>query len=416
MALRRPGSAAVIAAASIRREPRTRGTRADARSERDGSRRADADDDDEQAHGDVAAQRSAHGSAQLPSRPERAAALRRPGRGASQPARRAVAAAAAAAIVALAGAGTFASRDALPGDPMYGVKRVAESTGYALTFGEQAKARRHLEQAQRRLDEVEGSGRPERTAAAPPPRRPKPTRMRSTMQEFDATRPRARACCSPGRRRTPRRWTTCGAWATEQSARLSEIRVGAARGPGRGRRVARAADRLLGETGALRWRSAPSCDGGHRPARDADGSVRSRRPPSCASDGRGDDEDGTAPAAPSAADARAAADSRRPPGDEPTDEDAAPRRPAPETARVTDPRADCRRPSDEPRPNVGGAPALGRRRRAAPAAAAAPVDLPPARLPHGRASRSAADGPAGEPPEPRAVRARGVCGRGGAAT
>ena len=65
-------------------------------------------------------------------------------------------AAAAAALVALAGTGTFASRDALPGDPMYGVKRVAESTGYALTFGEQAKARRHLEQAQRRLDEVEG--------------------------------------------------------------------------------------------------------------------------------------------------------------------------------------------------------------------------------------------------------------------
>src|SRR6476469_9575742 len=65
-------------------------------------------------------------------------------------------AAAAAALVALAGTGTFSSRDALPGDPMYGVKRVAESTGYALTFGEQAKARRHLEQAQRRLDEVEG--------------------------------------------------------------------------------------------------------------------------------------------------------------------------------------------------------------------------------------------------------------------
>src|SRR6185436_12299533 len=65
-------------------------------------------------------------------------------------------AAAAAALVALAGTGAFASQDALPGDPMYGIKRVAESTGYALTFGEQAKARRHLEQAQRRLDEVEG--------------------------------------------------------------------------------------------------------------------------------------------------------------------------------------------------------------------------------------------------------------------
>ena len=65
-------------------------------------------------------------------------------------------AAAAAALVALAGTGTFASQDALPGDPMYGIKRVAESTSYALTFGEKAKARRHLEQAQRRLDEVEG--------------------------------------------------------------------------------------------------------------------------------------------------------------------------------------------------------------------------------------------------------------------
>ena len=135
-------------------------------------------------------------------------------------------AAAAAALVALAGTGTFASRDALPGDPMYGVKRVAESTGYALTFGEQAKARRHLEQAQRRLDEVEGlvtRDQTERAGDAPAD----PTEqqlVRSTMQEFDTNANEGSRQLLSGPAPDAAQVDDVRQWATEQSARLSGMR------------------------------------------------------------------------------------------------------------------------------------------------------------------------------------------------
>ena len=134
-------------------------------------------------------------------------------------------AAAAAALVALAGTGTFASQDALPGDPLYDVKRVAESTGYALTFGEQAKARRHLEQAQRRLDEVEGMVTRDQAARASgaPADAADQELVRSTMQEFDSN-------ANEGSRllladaADPAQVDDVREWATEQSARLSGLR------------------------------------------------------------------------------------------------------------------------------------------------------------------------------------------------
>ena len=153
-------------------------------------------------------------------------------------------AAAAAALVALAGTGTFASQDALPGDPMYGVKRVAESTGYALTFGEQAKARRHLEQAQRRLDEVEGmvARRPDRAGE----RRPRRTRADQRAacarrcRSSTATRARARACCSPGTPPDTAQVDEVRTWATRAvGAAVGHAVDAACAGPGR--RVARAA-------------------------------------------------------------------------------------------------------------------------------------------------------------------------------
>ena len=49
--------------------------------------------------------------------------------------------------LALAGAGILASREALPGDGLYAVKRVSESTGLALTFDEVSRAHRHLDLA-----------------------------------------------------------------------------------------------------------------------------------------------------------------------------------------------------------------------------------------------------------------------------
>jgi len=46
------------------------------------------------------------------------------------------------------------SRSALPGDPLYGVKRAGESTALGLTFGDQEKARKHLEFATNRITEL----------------------------------------------------------------------------------------------------------------------------------------------------------------------------------------------------------------------------------------------------------------------
>jgi uncharacterized protein DUF5667 len=62
--------------------------------------------------------------------------------------------AAAAVLIALGGLGMLLSKDALPGDPLYGVKRAGESTALGLTFGQQAKAEKHLQFADNRLDEL----------------------------------------------------------------------------------------------------------------------------------------------------------------------------------------------------------------------------------------------------------------------
>jgi hypothetical protein len=68
--------------------------------------------------------------------------------------RMAVVAGAAAAATAIAGVGIGASKS-LPGDAFYGVKRTTENVQLALTTGQEAKGKRHLEFAQTRLNEVE---------------------------------------------------------------------------------------------------------------------------------------------------------------------------------------------------------------------------------------------------------------------
>ncbi|HVF20973.1 MAG TPA: DUF5667 domain-containing protein [Mycobacteriales bacterium] len=58
-----------------------------------------------------------------------------------------------AAVVAIAGVSTAGVRS-LPGDPFYSVKRTGESAQLALTHGDVGRGKRHLELAERRLDEV----------------------------------------------------------------------------------------------------------------------------------------------------------------------------------------------------------------------------------------------------------------------
>jgi len=62
--------------------------------------------------------------------------------------------AAAAVLIALGGLSLVLSKDALPGDPLYNVKLAGESVTLGLTFGQQAKAEKHLEFADNRLNEL----------------------------------------------------------------------------------------------------------------------------------------------------------------------------------------------------------------------------------------------------------------------
>lgn len=79
-------------------------------------------------------------------------------------ARLAVAAAAVLCLLlSLTGMSVLLSRDALPGDPLYGVKRTTESASLGLTFDDESRALKHLEFAASRVAEMETLA--DRTAA-----------------------------------------------------------------------------------------------------------------------------------------------------------------------------------------------------------------------------------------------------------
>ncbi|MFC3449716.1 DUF5667 domain-containing protein [Amycolatopsis speibonae] len=66
-----------------------------------------------------------------------------------------LAAAAVALVLALGGITLLLSKDALPGDPLYGIKRAGESASLGLTFDERDKAKKHLEFAANRVGELD---------------------------------------------------------------------------------------------------------------------------------------------------------------------------------------------------------------------------------------------------------------------
>ncbi len=73
-----------------------------------------------------------------------------------------------AAVLALGALTVLLSRGALPGDMLYGLKRASESTEIGLTSGQEAKARKHLDVAALRLDEVQQLVQRDSTTAAGP--------------------------------------------------------------------------------------------------------------------------------------------------------------------------------------------------------------------------------------------------------
>lgn len=71
-------------------------------------------------------------------------------------ARLAVAAAAVLCLLmSLGGMSVLLSRDALPGDPLYGIKRTTENASLGLTFDDESRALKHLEFAAARVTEME---------------------------------------------------------------------------------------------------------------------------------------------------------------------------------------------------------------------------------------------------------------------
>ena len=58
-------------------------------------------------------------------------------------------------LMSLGGMSVLLSRDALPGDPLYGVKRTAEGASLGLTFDDESRALKHLEFAASRVTEME---------------------------------------------------------------------------------------------------------------------------------------------------------------------------------------------------------------------------------------------------------------------
>jgi hypothetical protein len=129
-----------------------------------------------------------------------------------------VGAAASAVMLAIASGGVLASSDALPGDNLYPVKRVAESAGVALTFDDASRARRHLEMAATRLSEVEQLAR---NSQSPPA----PEVFTSAMDDFDtATNEGSQLLLSAAE--ADKGGTAAGdlnKWASEQSDRLTEL-------------------------------------------------------------------------------------------------------------------------------------------------------------------------------------------------
>jgi hypothetical protein len=73
-----------------------------------------------------------------------------------------------ACVLALGALTVLLSRGALPGDMLYGLKRASESTEIGLTSGQEAKARKHLDVASLRLDEIQDLVQRDSTTAAGP--------------------------------------------------------------------------------------------------------------------------------------------------------------------------------------------------------------------------------------------------------
>ncbi|OLT13387.1 hypothetical protein BJF78_03385 [Pseudonocardia sp. CNS-139] len=130
-----------------------------------------------------------------------------------------VGAAALVVMLGLTGGGFVASRDALPGDNLYALKRAGESAELAFTFDEAARAQRHLQFAANRLTEVEQMvARGEQTAD--------PAAFSTAISEFDTSTGEGSRLLLGAAEDTGQtaELDTLHSWAAQQSERLTELR------------------------------------------------------------------------------------------------------------------------------------------------------------------------------------------------
>ncbi|MBA3907162.1 MAG: hypothetical protein H0X35_10840 [Pseudonocardiales bacterium] len=146
----------------------------------------------------------------LPSRPSA-----RPTAGAPSIRRRlmSVGAAALLTVIAIAGGGVFASRGSLPGDPLYAIKRATEAASGIFAGGDASRARRDLNLAATRLDEIQAMVRESADAGL----------ISSALQDFNvATSEGSRLVLSGND--SENTYADLVSWSTQQSARLSQLR------------------------------------------------------------------------------------------------------------------------------------------------------------------------------------------------
>jgi Domain of unknown function (DUF5667) len=122
-------------------------------------------------------------------------------------------------IGSLTGMSLLLSRDALPGDALYGVKRTAEAAEMGLTFGDEGRALKHLEFAAARLSEIETLARryPDRDSA------PVGSYL-TALTDFDNDAAAgSRQLIAVATRSDGSQLDALGAWAQQQSSRLTAV-------------------------------------------------------------------------------------------------------------------------------------------------------------------------------------------------
>lgn len=163
-----------------------------------------------------------------------------------------------AALAVIAGVTSTVSRDALPGDAMYGVKRASESVGGVFTVGEQAEATRQLDLARSRVDELESLV----ARSTPPP----PGAVAAAMKDFDratSTGSRMMLTGSGTDSTDSARLAELRTWAAGQSGRITRLQEGL---PAESRpetaEAVQLLDRVLARAEALRAGSGCAADSG----------------------------------------------------------------------------------------------------------------------------------------------------------